>query len=102
MVARLMQARPRLSAPPSRLSPPPKRAGAVYRDPRWRELVGEIKRERGSICEDCGKRGRVIADHVVELRDGGAAFDKRNIRLRCDPCHGRKTEQARRARAGLA
>ena len=98
---RLVGSRQGLAASRSGLVASPKRAGPVYRDPRWRPLVERIKTKRGSKCEDCGKAGRVIADHIRELRDGGAPFDERNLRLRCDKCHGAKTQIEKKKRVGL-
>lgn len=82
-----------------RVRPAPKRADPIYLTPEWRELVESIIAERGRRCEDCGRTDcRIYGDHVVELRDGGAPFDRRNVRLRCGSCHTTKTlaERARR------
>lgn len=68
---------------------------------------------RGQRCEACGKTRdddgrsvRLIADHIVERRDGGADFDPANIQLLCirlnadgqGGCHNRKTTVARHRR----
>jgi hypothetical protein len=94
---------PRLSAAPrSRIARLPSEGGknaAVYQSPEWRAFVGEIKRERGCRCEDCGEtEGRIQGDHIIEIEDGGAVFDKANVRLRCTPCANPKTARERRAR----
>jgi 5-methylcytosine-specific restriction enzyme A len=99
---RLVGSRSGLAASRRGLPSSPKRAGPVYRDPQWAPLVAELIKERGRKCEDCGKAGRVITDHIRELRDGGAPFDKRNLRLRCDKCHGAKTQIEKKKRVGLA
>jgi 5-methylcytosine-specific restriction enzyme A len=83
--------------------PPAKIADAFYLSPAWRALMTEIIRERGRRCEDplCERQSppsRVFGDHIVELADGGAPLDKRNIMLRCGACHTRKTAEARAAR----
>lgn len=103
-MGRLMRAPSRLRSAPKRIASPPKVTLPFYKTAEWKALVTDIKAERGSCCEadGCGRRGFVIADHIVEIRDGGATLDKRNIRLLCAPCHGRKTEAARRARVGRA
>jgi 5-methylcytosine-specific restriction endonuclease McrA len=81
----------------------PKVALPFYRTAEWKALVAKLITVRGRKCEDCSALGcRIYADHVVELRDGGAALDERNIRLRCAKCHGAKTELERKKRAGLA
>ncbi len=98
-MGRLSVPRSRLGGVPPRLTAPPKAVDPFYRSPEWIGLVAEVKRERGAKCEDCPATGVVlIGDHVRELKDGGAPLDKNNVRLRCVPCHNRKTAQTRRAR----
>lgn len=85
-----------------RAAPPPKVADHFYQSPEWREFSTAVKKERGYGCEvaGCGYRGpRIIADHIIEVKDGGALLDRRNILLRCTPCHNTKTAQAQRQRA---
>ena len=62
-------------------------------------LVARLKRERGARCERCGSDHRLIGDHVVERRDGGAELDPANVELLCQACHNRKTAAARARRA---
>lgn len=85
---------------PDLVEPPPKLTEDFYRSTSWIALVAQLKLERGARCEDCGRGGRVIGDHIIERKDGGAELDPSNIRLRCIPCHNRKTARvkARRAR----
>lgn len=72
-----------------------------YRSPAWRRLVARLIAERGRACERCDCRdGRIVGDHIVELRDGGARLDPENVRLLCHRCHERKTAAARAARLG--
>jgi 5-methylcytosine-specific restriction enzyme A len=88
--------------------PPAKAVDPFYISPEWRALMAEIIAERGRRCEDpqCQRRldqsigapTRVYGDHIVELRDGGAPLDKRNVMLRCGSCHTRKTAEARAIR----
>jgi 5-methylcytosine-specific restriction protein A len=82
-----------------RVKPGPKEAQQHYLTVEhvlWREAV--IARA-GGRCQDCGRIGvRLFADHVDELRDGGAAFDVSTGRARCGSCHSRKTARARAAR----
>lgn len=85
--------------------PEPKRADPFYLTPEWQALMRRIIAERGRVCEDphCDSKThkpgmRVFGDHVVELRDGGAKLDKRNIMLRCGASHTRKTVAARAKR----
>lgn len=88
---------PRATAPLLRL--PPKVAESFYSSKEWRQLVARIKRERGKWCQRCGSTHRVIGDHIVERRDGGADLDASNIELLCFGCHQRKTAAARARRA---
>lgn len=88
----------RLGRAPLRVRSMPKKAEAFYQSKEWRDLVRSIKATRGAWCERCGSGHRVIGDHIVERRDGGAELDPSNIELLCQPCHNRKTAQARAAR----
>ena len=81
---------------------PPKQADPHYASPEhvaWRKRV---LARAGGRCEATGckapHQGRLIADHIVELRDGGAPFDLSNGQALCLPCHNVKTlaERARR------
>ena len=83
--------------------PPVKAAADFYTSPAWRALIERIIAARGRRCEDpaCRRRRpatRVFGDHIVELIDGGAPLDERNIMLRCGSCHTRKTAEQRAAR----
>lgn len=76
----------------------PKRTNPLYLSPEWRELVTSIIAERGRQCESpgCGRSNcRIFGDHVVELRDGGAPLDRRNVMLLCGSCHTTKTVRVR-------
>ncbi|WP_370179917.1 HNH endonuclease signature motif containing protein [Alteriqipengyuania sp.] len=98
-MTRLKMLMPRLSPIKPKLKALPKRAERFYQSPEWRGLVKQLKAERGAFCERCGAGGRIIGDHIVERKDGGAELDPSNIRLMCWPCHNAKTarERARRA-----
>jgi cytochrome c553 len=84
--------------------PAPKRAEPFYVSPEWRAFRAEIEKQRGRRCEDPECKaphapGPRYLDHVKERKDGGADFDPGNVLFRCATCHGRKTEEARQARA---
>src|SRR4051812_33264640 len=88
------------------VAPAPKVADPFYLSKEWQALLAEIIAERGRCCEDPEhdpkrpRRGiRLVGDHIHEIKDGGLRLDKRNVMLRCFPCHGRKTAAARAARA---
>ena len=78
-----------------------------YGSAEWKALIRQIIAARGRRCQDphCrtpyrGEGGKVYGDHIVELADGGAPLDESNVLLRCASCHGRKTQEAKRQRAG--
>lgn len=98
-MAKLTQLPSRFGNTPSKLPAPPKVAERFYSSREWRATVARIKRKRGHWCERCGSTDRVIADHKVERRDGGAEFDEDNIELLCAAHHNAKTAQARARRA---
>ncbi|MEI9804079.1 MAG: HNH endonuclease [Pseudolabrys sp.] len=65
-----------------------------------------IIKARGRRCQDeqhdpaKPREGvRLYGDHIVEIKDSGAKLDPANVLLRCAPCHGRKTAEARAERA---
>ncbi|HUO55084.1 MAG TPA: HNH endonuclease signature motif containing protein [Rhodoblastus sp.] len=80
---------------------PPKTADAIYGTPEHRAWsAGVIARARG-VCQMCGRsNGRMFADHIREVKDGGALLDPANGQCLCGSCHSRKTaaERARRFR----
>lgn len=87
----------RLPLAPVRAAPG-KTTAAVYRTAEYRRWAGAVKARDGFACRDCGSRRSLIADHVIEIEDGGAPFDVENGLTRCAACHGRKTAAARLAR----
>lgn len=98
-----MRAPGRLGSAPARVARPVKVALPFYKTLEWTQLCKAIEAERGKRCEQCAKTGvRMFRDHVIELKDGGAALDKRNIRQLCGRCHSIKTAASKRARVGLA
>lgn len=100
-MARFKALPPRIGTLPPRVGSLPKKADSIYASAKWKAFVAEIKRERGCWCVRCGSTKRVIGDHIVELGDGGAPFDKSNIQLLCQACHNSKTAAAKAARVGL-
>lgn len=87
---------------PSRLVAPAKAAHPFYQSREWIEL-----RERRKDDPDyAAARGRakpgerLILDHVVEIRDGGARLDPANTQWLTFTEHQAKTEAAKRARVG--
>lgn len=86
-----------------RVSVGPKIADDIYSTPEYQAWRNKVIERVGRRCEDpdCAdpaRPGRRFADHIVELRDGGAPFDLANGRCLCGACHTRKTmiERAKR------
>lgn len=75
----------------------------VYNTTQWR-LVRDLafKRDKG-VCAMCQAKGRytpaVIADHIIEIDDGGAKFELNNIQILCRSCHNIKTAEAKKTRS---
>ncbi len=90
----------RIGAAPAKVKALPKEAERFYGSAEWRALVRRLKRERGNFCQRCGAGGRIIGDHIIERKDGGADLDEGNVELLCAAkCHPAKTARARAARA---
>lgn len=105
---RLTKLPSRLSPLPPRIAVPAKQADPIYSTPeyhRWRGIV--LKRAAGH-CQDPQHQGpnpwpgRLIPDHIKELKDGGGPFDPANGMARCDPCHTRKTNDEREKRTAAS
>lgn len=90
---------PRIAAIDTRAARSADRAPSPYtwsaEHKSWRRLV--LKRAGGK-CEwpGCGRaEKRMFADHIVELKDGGAPLDPANGQCLCGKHHTLKTHQAR-------
>ena len=80
---------------------PPKVADSFYSSPAWIALRDRVRREVGGRCQmaGCGRaERRMFADHIVELKDGGAPLKRANVWLLCASHHSFKTvaERAKR------
>jgi len=76
-----------------------KRTEDIYRDRRWIEARALAIALHAYRCAECGCRPtRLYVDHIVELADGGAAFEQSNLRPLCGSCHAAKTVASRNAR----
>ena len=83
------------------LPPPEKVAAPYYTTPEHREWSRQVINRAGGMCQGngCGRTNvRLFADHIIELKDGGAPLDLRNGQALCGSCHGIKTARARRER----
>jgi len=85
-------------------APPPKVADPIYHSAEYAKWRAEVIQRAGGMCQDpaCTAQHfpgqRLFADHIVELKDGGAPFDVSNGMARCGSSHTRKTAAARAER----
>lgn len=78
----------------------PKEAAAVYGTSEHFAWAKAVKDRDGWKCRVCGESsGRLYADHIVEIEDGGSASDIRNGQTLCGKHHGEKTAKERAKRA---
>ena len=101
---RLRSIRPAIGSASVRLPPPAKIADPFYVTREWQAVASAIKRQRGYRCEVCqadmsDKRRFLIADHIVERKDGGSDLDPLNVQCMCISCHNRKTSRAKASRS---
>lgn len=98
-MGRLKSIPSRLGALPPRVAAMPKMADSFYQSPEW---AAARKAQPNKWCAVCGSTKRLILDHKHERKDGGADLDPANLEWLCQPCHNRKTAEAkaRRARGG--
>ena len=57
-------------------------------DYRWRKIATELKRKVGK-CQRCGSKSDLTVDHKKRLKDGGAKYDRKNLRVLCRACNGK-------------
>lgn len=90
----------KLGAIGSRVQAPSKKVtDPHYGTQAHKDWAAEVIRRAGYQCEECGAKDvRLYADHVKEIRDGGAPLDPANGCARCARCHGRKTADERKKR----
>jgi 5-methylcytosine-specific restriction protein A len=84
----------------SRLRPPPKQVDPHYRTDEHKAWAAAVMRRAGYRCQAPGCRKaapehRLFADHVTEMRDGGAPFDPANGQALCGMHHSAKTAAER-------
>jgi hypothetical protein len=107
---RLTKLPSRLSALPPRIAVPAKQADPIYSTPAYQAWRAKVIKRAGGRCQwqeadgPCGRQEpRMFADHVKELRDGGAPFDVENGQCLCGAHHSLKTaaERAKRTASHL-
>lgn len=91
----------RLGAMPPKVKMAPKAVERFYSSPQWRGLVADRKRDPDYL--EAKRRARpgerMILDHKVERKDGGADLDPANTEWLTFSEHQAKTARARAARA---
>ena len=76
-----------------------KKVDSFYISAEWKAFRNALRFERGWYCQDpkcetpSGPWKMIYGHHIVELTDGGAALDRRNVMLVCGTCHGRLTAE---------
>lgn len=81
----------------------PKRVDPHYLTPEHKAWRDSVISRAGGMCEwpGCDRlEGRMFADHIVERKDGGAAFDLANGQCLCGAHHSLKTARERDKRLG--
>lgn len=57
-------------------------------DYKWRKIANEMK-DRIGKCQKCGSKSDLTVDHIKRLKDGGAKYDRKNLRVLCRACNGK-------------
>jgi 5-methylcytosine-specific restriction protein A len=103
-MARIPMMKPRIATIDTRTAlPPPKQRASHYATPEHVEWRDKVIARAGGVCQGRGchrSNTRLFADHIVELKDGGAPTDLANGQALCGSCHTTKTAAARAARQG--
>jgi len=55
---------------------------------KWRKIANEMK-DRIGKCQRCGSKSDLTVDHKKRLKDGGAKYDRKNLRVLCRSCNGK-------------
>ena len=98
-MSRLRSIPSRLAAAPARLRTAPKVAEGFYQSKAWHAAKAAKRREGNVWCAQCGSTDRLILDHIIERKDGGADLDPSNLEWLCHRHHAAKTAKARAKRA---
>jgi 5-methylcytosine-specific restriction endonuclease McrA len=104
-VGRLTQQKARIAGLSARVKSLPKRVERFYQSPEWRQYRRDhaawTRLQQGGLwCCVCGSSSRLILDHVIERKDGGADFPPyEGAKWYCTGCHNVKTARSRAARA---
>ncbi len=70
---------------------------SIYQSKKWRDLRQDAIIRDGFKCTNCDtiiglKHRDHVVDHIIEIEDGGAAYDLENLQTLCMSCHNKKTK----------
>ena len=102
---RIKSLQPRVAAFDTRSAvPPAKQAAPIYLTREHQHWRATVIARAGGRCEwpGCNRsEPRMFADHIVELKDGGAALDIANGQCLCGSHHTLKTNEERARRMSV-
>ena len=98
-MVRLTSMQGRLARPAPRVRPMPKPTDPFYLSEQWKELRRAKRAQGRAYCCVCGAGGKLILDHRVERKDGGADLPPLDeLDWYCVGHHNAKTARARAER----
>jgi len=62
-----------------------------YGSIQWQQTRRRVFKRDKFRCRKCGKAGRLEADHIKPVTQGGEFWDPENIQSLCRTCHIEKT-----------
>jgi len=75
-----------------------KESDKFYHSRRWKD-VRNIQLKRFPLCITCSLPAKV-ADHIIEIKDGGEKLSLDNLQSMCISCHNIKTASVKKHRGG--
>lgn len=69
-----------------------------YHSRKWKRVRG-LQLYKHPLCFMC-QNPATIADHIVEIEDGGAKLSLSNLQSFCTSCHNTKTAEQKKLRGG--
>ena len=93
---RIPIAKPRIPVTDTRRVKPASQRTRYYQTQAHRDWADAVIARAGGKCQGARHEGpnppngRLYADHIIELKDGGAALDPANGQALCGACHQAK------------